>query len=89
MAKNTNAEQFISRLENDAEFRLEVGPSLLDVAEGDWSAIIKIAKNTGYSFTKKQLLAAVPDSFFKGRGKKPETGWSIKTRTARKSKKAN
>lgn len=89
MAKTKSAEQFVSRMAEDAEFRMDVGPALLDLKEGDWSRIINVAKDAGYSFTKKQLIAAVPESFFKGEGKHPEAGWEKKTRKTRTSKKAN
>lgn len=89
MAKSKTAAQFISRLGKDAEFRLRVGPALLDIQEGDWSGIITVAKDAGYSFTKKQLIAAVPDSFFKGEGKRPDAGWDKKTAKVRRSKKAS
>lgn len=89
MAKNKSATQFISRLGKDEEFRFQVGPALLDIQEGDWSTIIKVAKDAGYSFTEKQLIAAVPDSFFKGEGKRPDAGWDKKTAKVSQTKKAN
>ncbi len=87
MTKENRAAEFIKRLGEDKEFRLDIGPDLFDIDEGDWAGMVKVAKEYGYTFTKTQLLGAVPDSFFKGSGKNPEAGWDESTRKARKTSK--
>lgn len=82
MDKKNNASEFIERLSQDENLRKEIGPSLLQINPGDWSGIIKVAKGYGFSFTKKELLAALPDSFFKGKGKNPDVGWDESTKKA-------
>ncbi|MGQ7843283.1 hypothetical protein ACUNV4_02320 [Granulosicoccus sp. 3-233] len=86
MARSNKAAQFVKRLQDDEEFRFEVGPALLAVPEGDWAGVIDVAEQSGYSFTRKQLLGVIPEGFFKGKGRNPEQGWDKSTLTSGKSK---
>ena len=56
------------------------------VPEGDWTAVLGVAAESGYAFTKKELLAVVPEGFFKGKGKHPERGWDKSTLKRGKTK---
>ncbi|MFK8083506.1 MAG: hypothetical protein AB8B97_24765 [Granulosicoccus sp.] len=88
MSKENRAVEFMKRLSEDREFRLNIGLELLEIEEGDWSKLVKVAKDHGYTFTKTQLLAIMPDTFFKGHGKNPDVGWDESTRKRRKAGKA-
>ena len=89
MTKDNRAAEFIKRLGEDKEFRLDFGFELLKIEEGDWGKMVKVAKELGYTFTKTQLLSVMPDTFFKGHGDKPEVGWDVSTRKGGKTGKAS
>jgi len=78
MSNKKDAKGFIKRLKDDKDFRVELIPTFKQIKEGDWKAIIRMAKGAGYSFTEKGLKAALPESFYKGHGKNPEMGWEKK-----------
>ena len=62
---------FIEAMGTDEDLRQR----MLRIPEGDWSAVVEIARRAGFLCTVDELLAAVPESFFEGAGKNPEAGW--------------
>ena len=75
-----NVTAFLEKLSEDKDFRREIGKAFLDIEEGDWRQVVRLAKSKGFTFTKKELLAGLPEGFFRGRGQNPEAGWDISTR---------
>ncbi len=76
-----NASEFIRKLSEDDGFRKEIGPELLQIKEGDWDGIVRVAESYGLPFSKEELLAVVPENFFKGKGQDPRAGWDENTRS--------
>jgi REP element-mobilizing transposase RayT len=66
-----NVQQLFSTLKQNVKLRTQ----LASLKEGDWDGVVKIAQEAGFHFTKEELMAAMPDGFFKGKGKNPDVGW--------------
>lgn len=83
MSKQENkAEAFVRRMRDDEAFREEIIAHLGGMEEGEWDRIVAVAKDRDYRFTKAELIAAVPEGFYRGKGSNPEVGWSEATRAA-------
>ncbi len=82
MEEKNTAQDFIQRLAEDGDFRSDIGPDLLKVEEGAWHKVVAIAEKYGFRFTAKELIAAVPEGFYKGKGKNPAVGWDVSTRNS-------
>ena len=63
--------QFFDKAADDESLRHK----LSNVAEGDWNAVVKIAEETGNTFSVDELIKKLPIGFFKDHGTNPELGW--------------
>lgn len=70
MAKE-NIQQLFEELKKNATLRTQFA----SLKEGDWDGIVKIATEAGFHFSKEEVMAEMPEGFFKGKGSKPELGW--------------
>jgi predicted ribosomally synthesized peptide with nif11-like leader len=71
---------FIDKLKNDSSFRKQLMPSLKNVEEGDWYAVVEIAGGFGFHFTVDELIKGTPNGFFKDNGRRPDLGWVESTK---------
>jgi len=77
---SSDVSAFIEKLKESA-FRERLKPSLIQVKEGDWKAVVQIAKDAGFHFTVSELKAGTPGGFFRGSGKYQDLGWHPSTRS--------
>jgi predicted ribosomally synthesized peptide with nif11-like leader len=66
-------------LKTNRELRHSINQKYRKVQQGNWQALVNIAKESGYDFTVEELKAKLPQGFFKGHGKKARRGWDIST----------
>ena len=74
------AAAFVQRMREDEAFREEIVAELGGLREGEWDRIVAVAKDHDYRFSRAELIAAVPEGFYRGKGHNPDVGWSDATR---------
>lgn len=75
------AAAFVQRMREDEAFREEIIAELGGLREGEWERIVAVAKAHQYDFSRAELIAAVPEGFYRGKGSNPEVGWSDTVRS--------
>ena len=75
------AAAFVQRMREDEAFREEIIAELGGLREGEWDRIVAAAKEHQYNFSHAELIAAVPEGFYRGKGRNPDVGWADETKT--------